>query len=390
MSHNKDYSSNAPLEVSGCPTAPYEPGSYYLITDLDQGNLEDFTILTFAIDATTLDANVTVNEGWQGIVDWLDCQLVYLQDNNGNQVFGKNTISNFIWGTGFTNNYVSQIQSLTLDPLAIASFRNNYIYGTETVISITDGTVTVDNNIIGDSTTIRVETANVIATIANNQIHGDTLIELSGAGTYTLSGNEIQNAAILLNNSQSTLTNNTVNNSTVSITSSSVPFILNDSRLDNDSVVNLDSGIGAGGQISVNRCSIQNDSTINFSISLENIESQITVSNVSVEGSSDITFNGGNGIGDSVNITNSSLRGESSITLPTITGIVSIANFELANSGGMNVQNGIGNHQDGFVFDGLLNTGGFNTTSIKLEAASSLLVADVFNATKSGYVGALP
>lgn len=390
MSHNKDYTNNAPLEVSGCPTAPYVPGSYYLITDLDQGNLEDFSVLALAIDTTTLDANVTVNEGWPGIIDWADCQLVYLQDNFGNQVFGKSMITNFSWlNSDFTNNYIGQISSFDVDPVAVDSFKSNYIYGTETVVSITEGTNTVDNNTFGDSSIVRSDTADVIASIINNRLHGDTTLEFTGAGTHLFNGNEVHSSNIVINSIPTNVHDNIIQNSNINLQTSDVPITIEDSFISGQ--ISLSDAVRVGdGQIAISRSTVTGGSNVTFSINTENISEIITLSMLFIDGGSSVNFSGGNGPGDAVTFESSTITGTSSINIPTITGPINLSRLSMVNNATVNVQNGIGSHINVFVENGTLNTGGFDSTSIKLEAADSTLIANVLSATKSGYVGALP
>lgn len=117
------------INLATCPPGPYITGAKYKVNGISQGNLGLFSVFTYALNATDLSANVTTELGWPGIIDWADCQLVYVHDNLNNEVAGKNNISNFIWfNPNVAGNRVNSISTVVFNTF-VGNMRSNDFFG---------------------------------------------------------------------------------------------------------------------------------------------------------------------------------------------------------------------------------------------------------------------
>lgn len=350
--------SSAPITIVGCPPlVGLTPGATYIITGLVQGTLGTFDVVARALDATTLSGDVSVfpsadvtGTGWDGQIDWADCQLLHVYDNVDNDVSGKVNVGRFPWHLPITvhSNNIDKNSNTNLGGAAfLGVFANNSILNTGGVVigagAQNNANLTISGNTIIDGT-LTVNYAPVAGSIVitDNFISGSSTFIIQAGGNAT--SGIFQNNQIAGSSSINWLAQGNLNVVNTIMTESTVALF-------NHTV----------GTLSFNQNNFSGDSSFTAT------ESGAGASSVSGTdlASSTMTLSGTN------NITlSSSLIRASTVTL---TAAATPAVITAA-----------------FLERGTFSNAGFDATNIRLEDATSVLIANITDAVKSGYVNALP
>lgn len=382
-----------------CPAGPFIPGAQYIIQGLNQGNLVNFEVMTRAIDANALDASVTVNRDWHGIIDWSDCFLLYIHDAFNNQIYGKNTISNFIWSNvAFNNNYIGEIATLTLNDLGIDSFANNYIVGSTTSIILDDpgATITFNDNTIRDSVSIDIgnlsPATDIGLTFTGNELSGDTFIQFYTAtapqNSVIFSNNVVDNSSIISSAGNATVIsfNRIGGFSEITLGDAELPITIESNDLFLGRIT-IQAGAAGVGPVNIESMTITGNSTLSLASA---INSPLDIRQSTIMSQSQIRVVGILATAVLVSVENTNVLSHSSLDIGPISagGINQLSDSILSNTSVFTMTNGT--HTDVALEKGNFSNNNFNATRIRLQDETSVLVANTSDATKSGYVNALP
>lgn len=364
--------------TSPCAAAPtnLEIGQEYRIAAITQGSIT-FDVIALAIATNVLSDSVKVQvvgapltqDGWRGIIDYADCQLVYLENNFNNEVWGKTNIGVFPWlSSSYSGNKVAVSATFTPDATGTGIVRNNTLMGTGTLnLSAAPATINVTNNLISGTLTVANPAS---TTVSDNQIFS-TVSFAATAGPVTFSNN-IQGGAGIINlqaaNTHSIIRNAFFAFSTITsfVGASGGTLTVQDTVLNNGRV---DFNVAVYRPTFINNSFLADGGFINFTAgALWNNTGNTTITRATLLSQATISMNGGDAADASISINN---------YVGTLSGTLS---FDSGTSSVLNVQN----------HNGTLITAGFNAIQVKIEAASSTLIADASLAQKSGYVGVLP
>ena len=178
-----------------------EGSTHYLITDQVFGRLGAVNILMHASlnEAGVYDYSQEVsiyttfdNTAWVGQYDINANQVLFVQDNLGNRVYGSNNVLNFDWGNaGFINNIIEQAHTLITTDNTTTLFLQNNRFSKQRTSNLTGFTGVISNNEINGT----INAINASGSISYNMIDGTlsisnankTVSNTSILGGYTVS-----------------------------------------------------------------------------------------------------------------------------------------------------------------------------------------------------------
>lgn len=434
--------------------ADLDEGSWYKVTGFSQqtgaGGLPLYDVFAQAISTTRLNSSVYVvpttpaipatTNGWRGELDWATCELIHLQDDKGNEVWGSGNISRWPWGAPsarISNNLVKTtgVVDIAGGPNTLVTFTGNQVLGSS-VVSIADQQYTITNNVFGGTTTVTITNPFMGGPfqVHRNIFNGtSSLLSVSGVDaalsdvfTTRCNDNIVNHSTIRLGGSRMGVIENYINQSTVSVqgmsdTTDTGVFrnIINYSTVTFNSTFNaimspvlfegntLNRATFTAGGVKNARWLVSNNwigelavitltatqglfdlvrNTINGSVTVANAGSLIIEDN-SLDGTVSWTATNG-GVSDSLRFSRVSHNSTVSVSHTsavnsTVLDTILVGQSTLTMNPGGSVTNT-------FISDGSLDTAGFTANSCKLENDTSTLVANVNDAQKVTYPNALP
>lgn len=378
------------ITLVGCVLPPLIEGNNYKISGLTQGTLGSFTVWTRAVSTTQLDCFVTIlaagetsGQTYEGWMNWNQCLLEEVHDIRHNIVRGITNISNFKWfATNTFGNFIESTAIILPSPTINTNqlVQNNKLYGSSSL------------DLAGLSATLNV-VANVLV---------DTALVLSGTGTKTVTSNTLSGADIhLQNNFSNTLVFNTITDGSINNTSTKSFTFSN--NITNASNISLDTNVST---------TITNSSLLNSDITLTNTvtgTSSITLNKLNLRASS-FQNTGATTVNAAMNLSNSVVASSALNTTGTFSNTVTFTNTDVSSNSVINflgtlaVLNvnklvasnaSVANLTGGTITSVTLEIGtftnaGFNAIRSRLQDATSTLIANVTDASKSGYINLLP
>lgn len=447
------------IDATVCPVlAGLIPGKEYRLTNLTQGSLGTYSIIAVAQSATQLSASVRVFpasapatlSGWDGLFDYSSCQLIYIHDNDGNQISGATNISVFPFFPASTfrvrYNVVDASSTLDLGGNSFAGqFLGNQVLSNSSVVVsgnvITSTEVTINYNLFSKSQFSAISTVVLRLIFTNNNVNQSTIFEEgseSDIGDVFISNNEFSSSTAFLygNGGTSSVENNTIlggnitiapvtsNSHTVAnniikgtldtISTVSLSTITNNS-IDgivtigdqNNTVIVTDNVFGPASEVTtfilgtpslgdytVNKCVI--DGRIRLFVEENGMLLQLNYSHIANSAQTGASYDfdyralSGSDPNHSINFLTmlpGALADFSCDGGPgTINHVLIAQGGRISNSGPSAAPQLI----NVYVESGFLELNNFSATGVRLQNANSFLIANVANAKKDGYVGALP
>jgi hypothetical protein len=355
----------------------------YLITGLTQGDIGTFDVQAIANSATELSGEVAVYpsgvvNGWVGVIDWTDCQLTRLLDEQFNDVSGKTNISNFPWGNPrATNNKIDSASVFTVStnwPLAGDSLANNVII--KSVVDINDGNdqISFQHNFIENSNvTVLTNSNGVDVNIRSNSVITSALNFTVETGEFGFSGNSVLNNSALTFAPEYSLT-------------------FDDNHISSQCTLTIN-GTGTS-TLTFRYSEIKGLSTVTLTPALNRL---LSISSIIVADQSALTLTSTWAAGSAVVIEKGSILNGSTIVCNGLLAadVLTVSGFHIMNLSTLSLLMD-SNARGGIVINAALENAatltpdGFTTFRIRLEDLSSILVANINDATASGYVNALP
>lgn len=382
------------LAVCALPPTPYVVGMQYRFNGLTQGTLGAYEIVTSALSTTELDTNVTVitstNESWRGKFDYSTCSLTWLRDNVNNSVASAN-IATFIWfSAAYTGNTIDATSIFT--PTAnITAFRNNTVIGGSSVVVTAVGALSITDSTFEGSTTLTINGAAPTVTIDNYLQSNLAVVTITSASSTVAFNNSaiINGSNVTIDTTRPfSLIRTTVTNFSILNVDGNINTILSEGTFDSANYTVQAAATGSG-FLRFNEFGVRSNSSITIS---GTVEPMLQFRGVEINAHAALTISGTWGTDNEVAINDVQLTTGASLVM---TGADDFGPFSveriLASNSSVLTYTGIGNVTDIFLDSGDLNNAGFNVAVAKVDGgATSTLVANILNASKTGYVNALP
>lgn len=420
-------------------------GNFNIITIPNSTTQLSNTVLVFPENA------VLNKSGWLGVIDYTTCKLIYLRDNKNNEITNTDNINRFPWfpvnSNRVTDNYVDNGSTLDIGGNSFSGFfKGNHIKNTSYVeisgLAVSRNVLNINSNTLYDSTLIVDVDVNTQLSIQNNQlnkgvistnsitnningafINSNTIsdfgaINFGNLGNIRIDFNIIQGGRIDSILPPANITHNIMYNLVSKNGVINTIDSLANTYVEQNSVeCTLDLTV-QGGTVTINNNLFGKSSRLKLLFSSIRV---ISITKSIFYGQVEISANGG--VGNEVNITDIVIMsaGQSNnnfdfrykteaanVSIHTIKNLTQLAgaksnfNANLGNGSVIDVTIGpgglivssIGTNSPQlskvYVENGTLDYAGFTATNVHLEGASTVLVANVTNAKKSGYVNALP
>lgn len=448
------------IDATVCPVlAGLIPGKEYRLTNLTQGSLGTYSIIAVAQSATQLSASVRVFpasapatlSGWDGLFDYSSCQLIYVHDNDGNQISGATNISVFPFFPVFNplrvrynivdassvlnlggNNFAGQFLGNQVLSNSSVIVSGNSVLSTELVInynlfskssfdaaSIVSLRLVFTNNNVNQSIIDEEGSEPSIGDvfIFNNEFSSNTTFLYGNGGTSVIENNTILGGAVTIapvGGNEHTVTSNIIKGTLDTISTSSFSTVTNNiidgivTVGDTSSTVTLTDnvfgpasevttfilGTPSLGDYTVNKCVI--DGRVRLFVEESGMLLQLNYSHIANSAQTGASYDfdyralSGSDPNHSINfltMLSGALADFACDGGPGTINHVQIAQGGRISNSGPNAAPQLINV---YVESGLLEVSNFSATGVRLQNANSSLIANVANAKKDGYIGVLP
>jgi len=345
MSHELN-SGGASLTEIVCPLEPpFTDGALYVLRGHSQGTLGLVDVYAQATSDATLSADVHLyhsDEGGTvqlfGIYDWDACNLIYVRDMFNNEVYGA---------------------AIDIFPWYVPTYQRNFVGLGSSLVPDVTGLATVTNNRLDGVSFLDLSASEAAVEIVNNTLLSGSVVTIDGEKAISLQDN------FLAGNSRIAFGNINV------LAGNTIPFEVIRCHLSGSSSINFPATDWRGGA-TLQDLHLASVSSIQFTGEDDPFAHEGTLL---VEASSFFD--------ESVMLVLSSSAGAGGPTYSRLT-------FTTESQGIFTDTGHASAVEDVVLEHGVLSAGLFSVVRIRLEDATSNLVGNVTDATKTGYVNALP